>query len=145
MINVYSPTISTTLRILKYRRYYRLHEGTLIRKATNKGMVCSVANRTLIGTLMAVTVYYDIQISYTMAKRRKGKQRFGTIDRLVMKIFCKRGRTSARGTRSFSSITTGGALQNAWRVGTAFSSSLFRPVVSFSLSSPLSGPFSSCR
>lgn len=72
MINVYSPTISSTLGILKYRRYYRLHEGTLIRKTTNWGMIRSVANRTLIGTLMVVTVYYDIQISYTMAKRTKG-------------------------------------------------------------------------
>lgn len=41
-----------------------------------------------------------------------------------MKIFRERGRTSRRGTRSFSSITTA-ALQNAQRVP-AFSSSLFQ-------------------
>lgn len=41
-----------------------------------------------------------------------------------MKIFRERGRTSRRGTRSFSSITTA-ALQNARRVYPAFSSSLF--------------------
>lgn len=54
---------------------------------------------------------------------KKKKQKFTTLDRLVMKIFRERSRTSRRGTCSFSSITAA-ALQNAQRVP-AFSSSLF--------------------
>lgn len=55
---------------------------------------------------------------------KKKKQKFTTLDRLVMKIFRERSRTSRRGTCSFSSITAA-ALQNAQRVP-AFSSSLFQ-------------------
>lgn len=65
---------------------------------------------------------YIIKIGEKIEKKQK--QKFTTLDRLVMKIFRERGRTSRRGTRSFSSITTA-ALQNARRVYPAFSSSLF--------------------
>lgn len=58
-----------------------------------------------------------------MKVEKKKKQKFTTLDRLVMKIFRERSRTSRRGTCSFSSITAA-ALQNAQRVP-AFSSSLF--------------------
>lgn len=59
-----------------------------------------------------------------MKVEKKKKQKFTTLDRLVMKIFRERSRTSRRGTCSFSSITAA-ALQNAHRVP-AFSSSLFQ-------------------
>lgn len=71
------------------------------------------------------SIPYVVQLHYKNSKnRKKKKQKFTTLDRLVMKIFRERGRTSRRGTRSFSSITTA-ALQNAQRVP-AFSSSLFQ-------------------
>lgn len=85
-----------------------------------------------------VPVYFESILSRRKKEERKTRQKLATVDRLVMKIFRERGRTSRRGTGSFQRYydrLAVVALQNGAEGSYCFSlCPFFRPSLSFSLS-----------